>query len=173
MLRGALLQARSSTFSGNTATSKYGGAIHMNTGSEAKIFNSSVHDNTANDGGGAIYMDTGSEAKIFNSSVYDNTAEVRSQRCLSVSYCCSSHTLQDGGGIYVRLSTLTVDRCTFRSNMAQDVGTCILSFSTCINFPRPSPPFPPQTHPVLMLYMESHLTHHIRMVVESMLQEAP
>ena len=66
--------------------------------------------NTSTSQGGTFYFDDFSKAKIFNSAFYGNSAN-------------------EGGGIYLKLSSPTVENCTFYNNTA-DKGAAIYSYTS-------------------------------------------
>lgn len=119
MVYGADVNISSSVLSNNESTSGFGGAIYARQGDEeisltsmVTIDGSTFQENNSQGSGGAIYLNTNSSANISNTSFISNTAV-------------------DGGAIY-SVSNLTIENCTFTTNVAEkDGGALYLSGSTC------------------------------------------
>ncbi|MEO0704450.1 MAG: CHAT domain-containing protein [Cyanobacteria bacterium J06649_5] len=68
------LMIDNSTLSGNEVTSGDGGALHLNTNTQASLLNVTIANNTADASGGGISNDEGGELRLRNSLIANNIA---------------------------------------------------------------------------------------------------
>ncbi len=129
----------------STSSVSTGGAIDANGGADSSLFiKGSYFINNENDGyGGAVFINDGVSASVYDTTFSDNSAywaggAIRVQGAsaslrLTNSYLIKNSSNIYGGGLYSEIATVNIGNTTFLNNSAQNSGGAIFAYSGTVD----------------------------------------